>query len=500
MKPAPITVDAKLRSEAISSASLSIGRGLGLDTMKMFSGGKPVDEVLRDELLAKCATGQYVELEVPMLAYEQQPDSVNKNYVRVRDGGMMAFGQSAKGNPFLRDHAQNDSTAVGGRITKSQTVKNGEGDYSINQTAMLTDPAMVARALRGLMSTVSISWRSTDGQVDCSACGTPVLTDCYHFPGDKLRQVENDGKKSFVRDRKNSTHTAQWIYNNVEHVETSEVPVPAVKNAKIDAIRNSVLMSAGLADDNEPDPVPALAPIEPPITEKKNMLTEEQIKSLQLSLDRANKVIELNDTEKAYFQRLGESEGDRFLAKSSADRGKMFEVVYTAKNGTVFTAADDKRLVEMAKQGDADKEGFAVALAAEKAKGLLSRTEATLSHLSGPIEARVALLTAVESIENAEYRTAALAALSEQDAKASKAFVRQGSGATVKGTEKAPVVLKSVTGANSETKLEFEAELQAMADELVANGSQKDPEMAYVVALQSDKGREIYSKLQHVSK
>lgn len=476
-----VNIDPKVRSEAMFAASLGVGMTIGAGTIKMFSGGKPVDEALRDELLAKCQAGSYVELDVEMDAYLQKPGESNLNFVRVRDGGIMSFAQSAVGNPFLRDHSQNDSTAVGGRISSSKGVKNGEGDYVIRQGAKLTDPSMVARFLRGLSSSVSISWRSTDMSVDCSVCNSPILTDCYHFPGEPVRETQVDGKKKFVRDRKNATHRVEWVYNNVAHVETSEVPVPAVKNARIDSIRNSVLMSAGLADDEE---VPS--PPTPPTTENKKM-SDELIKTLNATIARQSKIIELSDAEKDYFQRLGADAQDSFLAKSSTDRSKMFEIVYTAKNGATYTAMDDKRLVDHVKQADKDREESAKLLKLERDKGIQARAEVKLAHLSGSIEVRTALLAAVEGIEDATIRTEALKALDEVEEKSAKPFVRQGAGGSKK---------PDITDGDPEAKLE------EMARELEEKTEDLSYEQAYNQVLESKKGRELYAQMhaQHNAK
>ncbi|MDQ3295082.1 MAG: hypothetical protein M3619_00670 [Myxococcota bacterium] len=203
------------------------------------AGGKVINNALRDELLAKCATGQYVEIELDLNAYEQKAGEVNRNFVRFRDGAMMALGRSGVDTPYLRDHEQGDSLAVGGTITASATEKRAEGDYAIKQTTRLTAPWAVELALRGLMRAVSIGWRPT-GPVLCSACNTEIFEKCWHWPGDRLTEVtDEDGKKR--RQRKSDGElTVEWVFTSAELVETSSVPVPGVATAAIEAVRTSL--------------------------------------------------------------------------------------------------------------------------------------------------------------------------------------------------------------------------------------------------------------------
>lgn len=197
------------------------------------AGGADVTADSRDELLAKAVARQHVELEVDLLAYEQVTGDRNRNGVRFRDGAMGSLARSGVGKPFLRDHRQNDSEARGGTIIKSASRKVADGVYRLEQTVLLTEPAAVERALRGLMSTVSIGWIPT-GPVLCSACGTGVYEECYHWPLDTI--AGKDGEPDQV---------VEWIYTSAELVETSEVPVPAVPRARIEAVRAAMLAAGG---------------------------------------------------------------------------------------------------------------------------------------------------------------------------------------------------------------------------------------------------------------
>lgn len=219
------------------------------------AGGQALTSSVRDELLAKCAAGEYVELEIELTAYEQKIGEHNRNFVRFRDGEMVGLGRTGKGKPYLRDHAQRDSLARGGTIVDSKTEKLDEGHYVIRQTVRLTAPWAVELALRGLMSTVSIGWNPT-GPVLCSVCNTHVFDKCWHYPGERLSEVtDEDGTKRKVRKRTGDI-VVQWIFTSAELVETSCVPVPGVPSAGVDEIRaalsaQSPAFCAALAPDGD---------------------------------------------------------------------------------------------------------------------------------------------------------------------------------------------------------------------------------------------------------
>lgn len=214
-------LDAKRRGEVLALAGAASGGSI----CALRAGGVAVNADARAELLARAVAREFVSIEIDVLAYEQQAGAPNRNYVRFRDGALPALGRSGRGTPFLRDHEQDDVEARGGKIIASATTKLEEGHYQVLQTAELTEPTAVERALRGLMSTVSIGWRAT-GPVMCSACGTEVLDHCWHWPGD---EIALDGGTSSV--------VIEWIFTAAELIETSEVNVPGVPTARIQEVR-----------------------------------------------------------------------------------------------------------------------------------------------------------------------------------------------------------------------------------------------------------------------
>ena len=214
-----------------------------------FGSGFAISNEDRDALLAKCAAGEHVRLVIEVLAYEHKLGTPNRRFVRIVDGAVQAAATSAEGRPFIRDHEQANSLARGGTILESRAVRRGPNDYAIMMSVELTAPWAVELALRGLLTTVSIGMNPT-GPVLCSHCGTEILTDCYHLPGEEIAT-------------KAGTVVCEWLFTAVEIVELSAVNVPAVPGAHIEGIRAA--LSAALdrrAPDADLDSASVLASIE----------------------------------------------------------------------------------------------------------------------------------------------------------------------------------------------------------------------------------------------
>lgn len=230
------------RSTSVDQAVLAVRTG----------DGRAVTPAVRDELLAKIAANEYVEIEIDLLAYEQKAGEPNRKHLRFRDGLMSSLGRSAVGMPFLRNHEQDDVMARGGTITASQTEKLGDGHYKIQQTTKLTAPWAVEHALRGLLDRVSIGWHPTE-LPHCTVCKSEIFLKCYHFPGDRLgEEPGEDGRKRLVR-RAGGDRIVEWEFPAAEITETSFVNVPAVPSAGVRSIRASLSAELGLLTVEEDD-------------------------------------------------------------------------------------------------------------------------------------------------------------------------------------------------------------------------------------------------------
>ena len=243
--------------EALSKHMPSITRSVSIDqaVLAVRAGdGRAITPEVRDELLAKLAANEYVEVEVDLLAYEQKAGVPNRKFLRFRDGLMARLGASSATKPFLRNHDQADVMARAGTILSGKTEKRGDGDYAILQTVRLVAPWAVELALRGLVDRASIGWHP-NALPHCTVCKAEVFSKCYHWPGDRLAEEHGeDGRKRLVR-RADGDRVVEWEFGDAEITETSFVNVPAVPGAGIRSIRASLCAELGLAfDDDTPIP------------------------------------------------------------------------------------------------------------------------------------------------------------------------------------------------------------------------------------------------------
>ncbi len=185
----------------------------------------------RRELLQQVRAGEQVDLLMRARVYYQREGNRNRNSVRFRPGMLRKFARSFRGMPFLRDHQQGNSLAVGGRILRSELTDAADGGKWIEQDVRLSAPWAVEHALLGLGTQFSIGWNPT-GSIHCSICKAD-WRDCNHWPG---RSYEVDGADAPV--------VAEAIFQEAEGIETSFVPVPAVPEVGIEDVRQASLSTA----------------------------------------------------------------------------------------------------------------------------------------------------------------------------------------------------------------------------------------------------------------
>lgn len=181
--------------------------------------GAEIDVAARDKLLAKLAAGEYVELEMDIRAFVQEPGKRNKNFVRVKDGRPLSSGAKTwSTKPFLRDHERRNTLARGGTIISSE-VRDEGGAKVVYQTVRLTAPWAVEQAARKLMDRFSVSFAPT-APILCSVCDADIRK-CAHWPGD----TTDDGQ------------VVEAVFTGIEGVETSSVNDPAVEGTGVESIR-----------------------------------------------------------------------------------------------------------------------------------------------------------------------------------------------------------------------------------------------------------------------
>lgn len=161
---------------------------------------------------------------------------------------------------------------------------------------------------------------------------------------------------------------------------------------------------------------------------------EEQATKRDADLKRQTALAGLTDAEKEHLGTLEGDEADAFLFAEAGKRAAAIEsakaadkVVYTSKStGDVYRASDDPRLVAMAKREDAREERLANAEKAQAEAGYKVRVGKELAHLPGKEEDQIALLKAIDTIEDVEQRGRVLSIVHANDAGVGNVHKRAG--------------------------------------------------------------------------
>lgn len=163
----------------------------------------------------------------------------------------------------------------------------------------------------------------------------------------------------------------------------------------------------------------------------------EDVAKANAKADRAGRVSELSDVEKAYFSNLPADKQDAFLAKDGAARKAEVEatkaenpVVYTTIDGVDIRKSDGPALLAMAKKNDENAKELAKARGAAEQVTFEKRAGDELGNLGGDIKHRAELLKAVDGIKDEAVRKGVLETLKSANAAASGAFKRQGTSMT----------------------------------------------------------------------
>lgn len=189
-------------------------------------------EDMRREMLAKLAAGERLELYLDAVTFSQQPGVRNRNFVRFAENSLDSIAKSGVNSVFLRDHRQGSMADAGGRIVASAAKQSGSA-IEIAQTILLVRGWAVEDALLGMMRAFSIGWNPIPSpgkltpEVLCSVCMAPIqdcVWDLGHWRG---REVKGQ--------------VVELIFTNAELLETSAVPIPAVREVRAIGIRQAAL-------------------------------------------------------------------------------------------------------------------------------------------------------------------------------------------------------------------------------------------------------------------
>jgi hypothetical protein len=209
--------------------------------------------------------------------------------------------------------------------------------------------------------------------------------------------------------------------------------------------------------------------------------------TLKARLEQLEAVTSLTAPQRAHFDGLDEAGRSAFLAKSAGERDADLEraaaaaaqadpVVYKADDGTEFRKSDDPRLVSLAKRGDEDRRARKVAEQLASDAQYEKRVAAEIPHVAGSVSTRVAMLRAIDSIEDEAVRKEATEALHAQNAQMATAFEEH-------GVRREPAAVSA------------EAQLDQLAEEVGKAQPTLTPEQAYAKAIETPAGRALYAKV-----
>lgn len=187
----------------------------------------------RTNMLVALRAGVYVPpLIATIIPFRQIEGESNAKFVRLTPRGLKRAPSWAT-KPFMRDHAQWDSLAVGGTILSSRLERDGDAAIFM-QDVEVVKPWAQEGLLDGTILRFSIGWSPVDPREPfCSACGASMFTlECGHWPGQIL-----ETKKGPV--------LVEMIYDDIEGDETSAVPLPAVADTGVEGIRAALAAARG---------------------------------------------------------------------------------------------------------------------------------------------------------------------------------------------------------------------------------------------------------------
>lgn len=226
----------------------------------------------------------------------------------------------------------------------------------------------------------------------------------------------------------------------------------------------------------------------------KSTMTPEEIKAQKDAHDAmtkraesAEKLLELNDGQRAYHKNLEGDASETFLTLSDDARQKLVDaevaktneenaVVYTADDGTEFRKNDDPRLVTMAKKSDKQDAEIKKSRGETEQASFEKRASEDLSHTTGEQVEKVALLKAVAGITDADLRGKVETILRAADGAFKKLQEATGTSIAPTGDDADPA-----------------DQLEALAKRIETD--EKIPYLdAYDKAVNSDEGKRLYAE------
>lgn len=214
--------------------------------------------------------------------------------------------------------------------------------------------------------------------------------------------------------------------------------------------------------DMTPEEIKAKAAKDAKDADMNKSLEDLQAKNAELTV-----LASMTDVEKAYHATLDDAGKTEFLAKSAEERTTIAKaaeankaaadpVIFKSADGQEFRKSDDPRLVNMAKQMDADRKELAISKAAAKNAAFAKTAREDFQFLPGDENVRIALAKAVDGIEDETLKAGALAALKAHNTKMGPAFKSLGAGG------------QATSDVDDGSAAQADAELDALAKSIAA--------------------------------
>ena len=201
-------------------------------------------------------------------------------------------------------------------------------------------------------------------------------------------------------------------------------------------------------------------------------------------LEVSKKVSSLSDEEKAFYEKLDDDGKTAFLEKSSDDRKEDVaksnednKVVYKDLEGNEYRKSDDQRVVAAVKRADKATEKLEKKDEELVNERLEKRAKEELPNLPGEDKVKVAVLKAVDGIEDDDLKKGALELLKSHNT------------ALEKSTE--------THGHRDQSVADAEEELQKMAQKHYEDSKDESKtfEKSYSEICKTDKGKKLYEQV-----
>ena len=213
--------------------------------------------------------------------------------------------------------------------------------------------------------------------------------------------------------------------------------------------------------------------------QEETMSKERTVEELNAELAISKAYGEFNDSEKAHYNSLDDAGKSAFIKMDKASRdGELKKAtdndpeVYRADDGTIFRKSDDPRLVKMAQDSDKTSRELRKERESRETLEFTKRADSELKYLPGETLNKVALLKAVDKIEDKGVREAVTSILKAHCANFEAAFKTAGSG-----------------GASEPV-----ANLETMAKKHQASNPTLSYEQAYDAVIQTPEGKKLYDQ------